>query len=104
MKWRNWNLIFRIFSPKVESRLGAFVLKDEAVDTITSGSLFLKRKEKTERLPSVKSTAAELKEASKNAEMRTFQTASAKRDLKNIETVRTLNVYFLYLLFAVCYC
>ena len=47
--------------------MGAFILKDEVVDTITSGSFFAKQKEKTEGASSqAKSTAVELREASKN--------------------------------------
>ncbi|XP_028405454.1 DNA repair protein XRCC1-like [Dendronephthya gigantea] len=67
---------------KTKTKLGAFFLKDETEDTITSGSLFAKRKEKTERTSSqVKSTAAELREASKHAVV-VATTSSAKFDVK----------------------
>ena len=68
--------------------MGAFILKDETADTITSGSLFARLKEKTEATSSMaKSTAAELREASKNsADMATI--SSPKLDVKLGNTER----------------
>jgi hypothetical protein len=68
--------------------LGAFLLKDETVDTISLGSFFAKRKERTEGTSSqAKSTAAELREASKHpATIAT--TSSAKLKLKPENTER----------------
>lgn len=67
---------------KTQSRLGAFTLKDEVEDTIVSGSLFAKRKEKIgEATTSLKSAAAELREASKTQEIHTIQGASAAKEV-----------------------
>ena len=77
------------FSLKTQTKLGAFVLKDEAVDTITSGSLFAKRKEKTEGTSTqATSTAAELREASKHPAVIATTTSSTKLNLKTENTER----------------
>ena len=54
-----------MFFIKVQSRLGAFLLKDEATVPMATGSLFKKRKENGGSSSTI-STAAELREASKS--------------------------------------
>lgn len=60
-------------------------------DTIVSGSLFAKRKEKIgEATTSLKSAAAELREASKTQEIHTIQGASAAKEVdKETEMVNS---------------
>ena len=80
---------------KTQTKLGAFLLKDEEVDTIPSGSLFAKRKVKTEGISSqAKSTAVELREASKNPSIASTSSArlnsepqNSKRKEESVSTV-----------------